>query len=1068
MLEATARNVRHLVHNQKYWLLFFLFFAINFLVLHRSLAEPGFILAGDFTRAEDFSTWISSVRYPLWNEHGQSSNLETLWQLGLYAPAILISSVIEVPSTVVYLTYFVVLGSISGVFSFKLAEYVMARHNVLTRFEFPLASSLFFMFATFVVEFAFHAAITFSFYLSPLLLYALIRGIEENRTRYLLLSSFIYSLMAVAVHFVFFGLIIILSYILYDLFFKVLVQRFPGFSALKRAAWHTLIVVGPFIALSSYWLIPNFTYSGLGLYYNLLTTADPGFLYRYADIINIFSVKGVFNSDAIYPYTVSELSYINILSIMLTVAAVSSLLFYKENKFLIYLGILLVLSAIISITPHYFPAIYNWFTFDMPGSSIYSWVFRTPKFFHFMSVSIAVMLALVGIRVYQILHSQKKRFLKAVPSIFIAIVLVFSLVPNYILLTGDFNGFHKPYQLPKDYTDLIAYLENQDRNYKSIWGPPYVGLNSTWSEGNWIYALEEQISPANIFMGSQTLNQYIYPLVFGIRFPYGSMVYAGQTDNLNEFLSPINVKYIVLHNDIPVLKDSIEDLSTAINQQKGLLESKHFGFTTLYTIEDAAEQVSTKKSTMLVQGGGLLRFDSIFGLESFTSNNTGVFFSDISLDQNPNMWNLSDTLIPENQLAYAEYMLNKNDVIVISPSAYTNDYGPFRLWSISSANSPEFLNILNFYGIERPYQFDYEKNIIFTVATNSTHEIPLSISDPGEYKVLLRYFANDAGGLLDLGLNGNSQTLATKSHLNRFIWSEMETIRLSEGTHTLSITNTAGLNALNLIAIVPAEKYEHYRGEFMSSLANKDIIHVFEAESDLNFGGTAAVVQDIKYSNGKAVELRAQDIASTGFEILKEGNYDLAIYGEGTITVYIDGTKRSTANLVDGIAHTEQVSFNTGTHFIDIIPADGTSLGLPHLDSVLIGSNRTDNGQLSTVRQQSSGEPIINYQKIDSTNYEVTVKAQSPFMLAFAEAYDERWIAEVKTPNSVKSYKPLPLYGAINGFMIDTVGDYVIHIKYAPQEIFYIGASISGVSYAFIIGYLLRAHHLIFRRGRNN
>jgi hypothetical protein len=1069
MLEATSSSIRHVVYNKKYWCLFFLFVAINFLVLHRSLADPGFILAGDFTRAEDFSAWISSVRYPLWNEHGQSSNLETLSQLGIYAPAILISSVIEIPSTVVYLAYFVVLGSLSGVFSFKLAEYVMARQKVTPRFEFALASSLFFMFATFVVEYAFHPALTFGFYLSPLLLYVLIRGIEENKISYLLLTSLIYSLMVAAPHFVIFGLIIILSYILYDLFFKIVVQRFHSFSALKRAAWHALIVLGPFIALSTYWIVPNLAYGGLGLYYNLLTTADPGFLYRYADIINIFSVKGVFNTGEIYPYTESERAYINILSIMLTVTAVSSLLFYKENKFLVYLGILLVLSVIIAITPHYFPAIYNWFTFDIPGSSIYSWVFRTPKFFHIMSVSIAIMLGLAGIRIYQILHSQKKQFLKAVPSIFIAVVLVFSLVPNYILLTGDFNGFHNPHQLPADYTDLIAYLEHQDGNYKSIWGPPYLGLNSTWSEGNRIYALEEQISPTNIFSGPQTSNQYIFPLVFGIRFPYGSMVYAGQTDNLNEFLSPINVKYIVLHNDIPVLQDSIEDVSTALNNQKGLLESNEFGSTTLYTISDAAEQLSTKKSTMLIQGGGLLRFDSIFGLESITSNNTGVFFSDISLDQNPNISNLSDTLIAENQLGYAEYMLDKSDVLVIRPSAYTNDYAPFLVWSISSINSPPFLNILGYYyGIELPYQFDYGKNIIFTSASNSTLEIPLSISDPGEYKVLLRYFANDGGGLLDLGLNGSSQTFPTKSHLNRFIWSDMETIRLSEGTHTLSITNTAGLNALNLIAIVPTEKYEHYKGEFITSLVNKDIIHVFEAESDLNFGGSAAVVQDIDYSNGKAVELRAQDIASTGFEILKEGNYDITIYGQGTITLYIDGTKISTANLVDGIAHTEPVSLNSGDHSIDIVSANNTSSSLPRLDSVLMGSNRTDNGQSSTIQQQPAEEPIINYQKIDPTNYEVTVKAQLPFMLAFAEAYDERWTAEVKTSNGVKSYKPLPLYGAINGFMIDTVGDYVIHIKYAPQEIFYIGASISAVSYAFIIGYLLCAHHLIFRRGRNS
>ena len=1068
MLEDTSSSIRRLVYNRKYWCLFFLFVAINFVVIHRSLADPGFILAGDFTRAEDFSTWVFSLRYPLWNEHGQSSNLETLWQLGLYAPAMLLSSVIEIPSTVVYLAYFVIIGSLSGVFSFKLAEYVMARQKVTPRFEFPLASSLFFMFATFVVEYAFHPALTFGFYLSPLLLYALIRGVEENRISYLLLSSFIYSLMAAAVHFVMFGLIIILSYILYDLFFKIVVHRFRAFSALKRAAWYTLIVVGPFIALSTYWLVPNIAYGGLGLYYNLLTTADPEFLYRNADIINIFSVKGVFNSGEIYPYTESEREYINILSIMLTVTAVSSLLLYKQNKLLIYLGILLALSVIISITPYYFPVIYNWFAFDIPGSSIYSWVFRTPKFFHFMSVSIAVMLSLAGIRIYHILHRQKKQFLKAVPSIFIAIVLVFSLVPNYILLTGDFNGFHRPHKLPADYTDLLAYLEHQDGNYKSIWGPPYLGLNSTWSDDNMIYALEEQISPTNIFSGSQTLNQYLYPLVFGIRHLYGSMVYGGQTDNLNEFLSPINVKYIVVHNDIPLLKERIENVSTTLNKQKGFLESNEFGFTTLYTISDAAEQFSTKKSTMLIQGGGLLRFDSIFGLESINSNNIGVFFSDISLDQNPNMWNLSDTLIPENQLPYAEYMLNKSDLIVISPSAYTNDYAPFRVWSISSTNLPSFLNILGYYGIGLPYQFDYKKNIVFTSGSNSTLEIPLSISDPGEYRLLLRFFANDGGGLLDLDLNGNSQTFVTKSHLNRFMWEDSETITLPEGTHTLSIKNTIGLNALNLIAIVPAEKYQHYKGEFINSLVNKNIIHVFEAETDLNFGGTTTVINNINYSNGKALELRAQDIASTAFEILKEGNYNLDIYGEGTITLYIDGTKIRTANLVDGIGHTEPLSFNSGNHFIDIVPANDTSSSFPRLDSVLIGSNSTDNGQSSTSQQQPAEEAIIKYQKIDPTNYEVTVKAQSPFMLAFAEAYDARWIAEVKTANGVKSYKPLPLYGAINGFMIDTEGDYVIHIKYAPQEIFYIGASISAVSYAFVIVYLLRAHRLVFHRGRNN
>ena len=170
MLEDTTRSIWHLAYNRKYWCLFFLFIVINLVVIHRSLAEPGLILAGDFTRAESFTNWAFSLRYPLWNENGQSSNLESLNQLGLFMPAIIISSVIDVPSTIVYLVYFVVLGSLSGLFSFKLAEYVMVRQKLNPRFEFALASSLFYMFATFVVEETFHPALTMCFYLSPLLL----------------------------------------------------------------------------------------------------------------------------------------------------------------------------------------------------------------------------------------------------------------------------------------------------------------------------------------------------------------------------------------------------------------------------------------------------------------------------------------------------------------------------------------------------------------------------------------------------------------------------------------------------------------------------------------------------------------------------------------------------------------------------------------------------------------------------------------------------------------------------------------------------------------------------------
>ena len=1065
MLEVTSSRIWRIAHNQKYWSLFFVFIAINF-VIYRSFSEPGLILAGDFTRAEVFSRFIGSNMYPLWNEDGQSSNLQSLHQLGLYVPAVIISSVIDIPSTIVYLAYFLLLGSISGVFSFKLAEYIMSRNNLKPRFEFALAASLSFVFSTFVVESTFHPAIAFSFYLSPVLLYAVIKGIEENRLSYLLFSSLIYSLTAVTLHFVVFGLIVILSYIVFDLLYKILIQRFNSLSVIKRAAWYILVIVGPFIAMSSYWLIPNFAYAGHSIYSLMLTANDPQILYRNVDLINVFSVKGFFNLHEAYPFTQSEFAYINILSIMLTIIATSSLLLLKQNKLTIYLGIFLVLSVIISLIPVYLPSLYNWFVFDAPGSSLYSWVFRAPKFYLFMSIPIAIMIGLSGLRLYHNRYTWRKWLLKSFPPSFIGLVLVLSLVPNYVLLTGDFNGHHKSHTLPEEYTSLFTYLQKQDENYKSILGPPYAGLNSTWTNNKIGDLIEEQISATDTFNSMQTLDQYIYPVIFGIRFPYGSLLAEEGTNNVQEFMGPINVKYIILHDDINNLKIEIDNLSKALDKQEGL-ESRDFGFITLYTVKETSPQFSSKNDTILIQGG-LLRFDSIFRTESIDSNATGALFSDMTMDQSSAMWQSFDTLIPENELAYAEFILDKSDVIVIPPSDYTDTFAPLKEWSKSSTNIQSFLNQLQRNGVELPYQYDYGEDIVFTSARDSQLDMSVPVPRAEEYKVLARYFANDRGGMIDLNFNEKSLPVATKSQLNRFVWADLGTLRLSEGTQTLSIENRDGLNAINLITLVPVDKYEEYKVEFMRSMTDKNVVHILEPESDFIFDAASSrVVRDIEYSNGKALELNSEDIASSRFEILKDGNYDLTLYGEGNVTIDIDGKIRRGLSFVDGVSHIEALSFGPGYHDIEITPSDGTNFS--RLDSMHVGSRINDDiNSLFAPAEPSAEEPLIQYNKIDPTSYQLTVKAESPFMLAFADAYDERWRAEVITSDGIrKLYKPLPLYGAINGFMIDTVGDYVISIKYAPQEIFYLGAAISTVAYALIVVYIIRAHHPLLLRYRH-
>ena len=99
----------------------------------------------------------------------------------------------------------------------------------------------------------------------------------------------------------------------------------------------------------------------------------------------------------------------------------------------------------------------------------------------------------------------------------------------------------------------------------------------------------------------------------------------------------------------------------------------------------------------------------------------------------------------------------------------------------------------------------------------------------------------------------------------------------------------------------------------------------------------------------------------------------------------------------------------------------------------------------------------LNYTKINPTLYKVQVNSTEPFMLSFAESYDPLWEARVyKNGKLVEKSKPVPLYGVINGFWINTTGENLeIVIRYTPQDYFEIGLIISGTTLAACIAYLI-------------
>ncbi|WP_256546776.1 DMT family transporter [Halobellus inordinatus] len=100
---------------------------------------------------------------------------------------------------------------------------------------------------------------------------------------------------------------------------------------------------------------------------------------------------------------------------------------------------------------------------------------------------------------------------------------------------------------------------------------------------------------------------------------------------------------------------------------------------------------------------------------------------------------------------------------------------------------------------------------------------------------------------------------------------------------------------------------------------------------------------------------------------------------------------------------------------------------------------------------------VSDVERVSETRWEVKVEANRSFMLTFGEAYDPRWLAEVKAPDgTVQTLQPEPVSGAIDGYWIDYKGsgEYTVTLRYLPQRQFLMGGLVSALTLLSLIGYI--------------
>lgn len=183
--------------------------------------------------------------------------------------------------------------------------------------------------------------------------------------------------------------------------------------------------------------------------------------------------------------------------------------------------------------------------------------------------------------------------------------------------------------------------------------------------------------------------------------------------------------------------------------------------------------------------------------------------------------------------------------------------------------------------------------------------------------------------------------------------------------------------------------------------------------------------------------------------------YDVVLDVDDIYTIFTNSESSQLSSIIvdtQSIQLSDQIRLSKGYHRVEI-----------HLGKDSIGKIP------NLFFAKAVGSPIktdinVTFDRINPTQYNVHVvnNTSTPFLLGLKEQYDPRWRA------SIKSSKHVMVDGFSNGWIIDTkLTSFDIILDYQPQDNFYIGLTVTGVSIMVVCLYLV-LHGYIFRGQSHN
>jgi len=768
--------------------------------------------------------------------------------------------------------------------------------------------------------------------------------------------------------------------------------------------------------LTSYTITPRISTTQVPTFIAIPFVTD-AFRYSFSDMINTFSglsFEGTFQTVSSLPSGLAY--YLPIVGLFTAIVAFSVFLSFRsmDRRLVVYASVPAVFAFAVLMFfvnlggyPFFQDLLFSVPSAHLPSSlKTVALLFRTPRFVNMMLALFYSVFSCMAViffakflkakgkvltfftqNGYQIITVHRKKLL----SLVLVTLFLLSTVSGVVIFTSSGQIFG----------DLTGERANAYDEVNRIYGNTVGASILTVPYSSTLWNLRQ--APVEL---SESVMRYIYAYTFDQSLPT-SLLSRNQTDQMGDVLSMAGVKYIVVDE----YNGKQERVFDVLNCSSSFVYASRIGQLHIFRVSDFDNIVLS--DPILVNGGYETYFQTVDTLKSLVNCSS---FSPIFMDS-PTGWDLNNlpsfgTILSSPNKSMLDlmgsFMVNDENATVISLSQYTSHFNPANFWSPAFVSDTHHGVWTSYLGTLEDYDWDYSYNpgygFVFTWGPD-TLVADFSLSQTANYSVFIRSLHYPGDGRFSITVDSNQTQVNTgwNSTSAELVWNSLGDLTLTKGSHVLSISNEEGLNAINLIVIIPTER--------VTQLASV-------AEQFYGYAGDVKLLSPTVITNSSISKNETCSI-----NVLQPGNYSALI--RLTVQNPVDNTVKLVFN--NQTYQTEVVSIDpyvVSAHLI-MLPAGNQSVELrssQHLSNVSaivygpdgsladkMFSNYSDKSQIE------AGNSTINKINLSYSEHSISFRANSSFMVVLPQLYTGTMAVSFDTQLNGIMYSTYPILNVFTG-----------------------------------------------------